>query len=280
MTLTFLENAALPPLAWLVSVDTGKCVVEHGTLVETQSGFFVEGIWSGEFADGGFDACESFFGSGAVERNGGLVLVPSSATVDYLYYRAKPDHFVGSNSLPLLLCALDDRLDTAAENIARINDTIMDGIDRHVRDLPTLRGGVRRLMHHNLVVHRGKVWEERKPLPPGFATFKSYRDYLTEILRGMIRNARSSARRTLLQVLTTQSTGYDSTAINALAYEYGIDLALSVAEPKETLGYYRAGAPRVDSDSGADICRILGLDMAPIDRRFFERGRVTGKEDG
>jgi hypothetical protein len=271
MSFIFRENPALPRLAWLASVESGRCSVEHGCLVETSRDFFVEGIWYGDFATGRFGACESFFGSGAVRRGPDFVFVTSSATVDCLYYATSSGRVVCSNSLPFLLSSLGDRLDPKNPSYARINDSIMAGVDLHEREIPTVAGAVRRLMHHNLVVRAGDASEEPKPLPPGFASYKGYRDYLDETLRGMIQNAKDPARHTPLRILTTQSTGYDSTAINALARRYGIDLALSVAEPKERIGYYSGGKARTRSDSGADICRILGIQMATIDRRFFEK---------
>ena len=82
-------NRELPRLAWLASVNwiTGECFVEHGCLVETREEFFVEGVWAGSFAEGTFHRYKSFFGSGAVRNvSGEIVFVPSSATVDYLYY--------------------------------------------------------------------------------------------------------------------------------------------------------------------------------------------------
>ena len=266
----FRENPALPRLAWLASVESGRCTVEHGCLVETSSDFYVEGIWNGAFSTGGFDACESFFGSGAVRRGPDVIFVASSATVDCLYYANRSGRVVCSNSLPLLLSSLGDRLDPRNPSYARINDSIMAGVDVYERHIPTVAGGVYRLVHHSLVVRAGETSEEPKPLPPGFASYKHYYDHLDETLRGMIQNAKDPARRTPLRILTTQSSGYDSTAINAVARRHGIDLALSVTEPKEKIGYY-GGKARCGNDSGADICRILGIQMKTIDRRFFEK---------
>ena len=271
MSFIFRETPALPRLAWLASVESGRCTVEHGCLVETSRDFFVEGIWNGDFATGCFDARESFFGSGAVRRGPDYVFVASSATVDCLYYATHSGRVVCSNSLPFLLSALGDRLDPRNPSYARINDSITAGLNVYERHIPTVAGGVHRLVHHNLVVRAGSASEEPKQLPPRFASYKHYHDYLDETLRGMIQNAKDPARHTPLRILTTQSTGYDSTAINALARRYGIDLALSVAEPKERFGYYGGGKARTQSDSGADICRILGIQMATMDRRFFEK---------
>jgi hypothetical protein len=270
MDFQYIENAALPRLAWIATAESGRCVVEHGRAVEARSGFFVEGIWNGGFARGAFDRCESFFGSGAVLRGPDIVFVPSSATVDYLYYLVDGSRLLCSNSLPFLLAAIGDGLNESDPRFGRINDSIMLGIDKYERDIPTRRGKVRRLMHHNLVAANGSVREVAKPYPPRFSDYAQYRSYLDDTLKGMLANAKDGDRRTPLRVLTTQSIGYDSTAINATAREYGIDLALTVAEPKERLGYYGGTRSRPESDSGEVICRVLGLDVETIDRRFFE----------
>jgi hypothetical protein len=127
----YFANSNLPPLAWLASINAANnaCYVEHGRLVEVRDEFFVEGVWSGSFEDGGFDHCETFFGSGGVRRpSGEIILVPSSATVDYLYYKETADGVICSNSLPFLLAAIDDRLDEFNYEYSRINDSILMGI--------------------------------------------------------------------------------------------------------------------------------------------------------
>ena len=234
MTFRCLRNENLPALAWIATISaSGDCTIEHGRLVEARDDFLVEGIWNGRFEDGGFDACESFFGSGLLRRSSGeVVVVPSSTTVDYLYYRERPDQLICSNSLPFLLAATSDRMDEFNPAYGRVNDSILVGIKRYEQDLPTKNGGVRRLMYHNLVWKDGRAREVDKPLPPAFETYEQYGEYFASTLGAMIRNARDPARETPLRIVSTQSTGYDSTAINAIAYKHGVDVAVSVAEIK------------------------------------------------
>lgn len=274
MHFDFRTDDALPPLAWLAIVETaaGRCRVEHGRQVETSDTFFVEGAWPGPFAEGRFHLCESFFGSGAVRLStGDLIFVPSSTTVDYLYHRIFDGDLYVSNSLPFLLAAIDDSLLPFEPAYTRINDSIMDGIVRYERVIPTERGSVRRLMHENLVLRDGKIIIESKPLPPAFSDYGAYRDFLFNILGSVMCNVRDEARKIPLKVLSTQSTGYDSTAINAVAREFGIDTTLSIAEQKEASGYYTRRKETRSSDYGDEIARYLGFDVTPIDRRYFER---------
>ena len=273
MPFKYLPNANVPCLAWLASVNssTGECRIEHGRLIEARERFFVEGVWPGPFQDGNFDRCETFFGSGAVKRSDDeIAFIPSSATVDFLYYSVTAERVFCSNSLPYLLAACDDKLDEFNPEYSRINNSIVKGIDNYEQKIPTRRGNVGRLMYYNLVVKGGMVRQEAKPLPPVFDSFEQYRSYFSDILTRIIQNARDPDRSVQLKVLSTQSTGYDSTAINAIARDSGVDLALSISEPKERLNYFRRKQElNRPSDSGEEICRQLGIKMASIDRRYF-----------
>ena len=268
-------NPTLPPLAWLASIKprSGVCRVEHGRLVEIRDDLFVEGVWPGTFLEGGFDRCEAFFGSGAVLRSDTeIVFVPSSATVDYLYHSNISTGFMCSNSLPYLLAAGDDELDEFNPEYNRINKSIVSGIDSYLQRIPTKRGSVSRLMYYNLVYRDGLLRQEHKLLPPEFSSFEQYRDYLVSNLSALMRNGRDMARKTPLRILSTQSSGYDSTAINEIACRGGLDLALSCAEPKESKNYFkhRREFDR-PNNSGEQICYQLGIQMSLIDRRYFLR---------
>lgn len=242
MEFNFIRNDDLPQLAWIAAFQSGKCLIEHGSTVETSSKYFVEGVWDGRFADGKFAECETFFGSGAILSGSDVVFVPSSATTDFLYYTDRTYDFLCSNSLPFLLAAIGDELEPTNGSYGRINLSILNGIHDFERPIPTRRGYVHRLMYHNLIVNAHGAKERSKPLPPSFQSYEQYVDYLERTLNGLVLNAKDCQRRTPLKVLTTQSTGYDSTAINALVHKGGIDLALTIEEPKEKLGLYGFGS--------------------------------------
>ena len=185
-----------------------------------------------------------------------------------------PDGLVCSNSLPLLLAARKDRLDEFNPEYIRINESIQKGIGHYEQWVPTRRGSVRRLMHRNLVVRGGEARQEAKPLPPEFGSFEQYRSYLGGTIAGMMQNARECVRSTPLRILSTQSTGYDSTAINAIARDHGLDLALSINESMERRVYFKQrqeSTPSTPSDSGQEIGRLLGIKVHSIDRRYFQK---------
>jgi hypothetical protein len=261
-------------LAWLArtAIEAGECRIETGSRVEVRSNFFVEGVWAGNFADGDFDKTETFFGSGGLCRSPNeFVFVATSATTDQIFYKQIGSNFVCSNSLPLLLAELDDELDEFDLDHVILGDSLLDGIDAYRKHVPTRKGGVGRILYASLVVKGGEVSEQPKTYKSKFVSFREYYEFLDGNIRLLLANARDPARSTPLRVLTTQSSGYDSTAVNSIAAKYKIDTALTVAEAKEAGGYFREAKEDRPSDSGSDIARILGMPVAFMDRRGFQQ---------
>lgn len=267
----YIRVRDLPPLSWLAFVgpETGLVRVFAGQDVECRDRFFVEGTWDGLFEDGAFDESESFFGSGALLKGETVVFVPSAATVDFLYYVIGDQGLMVANSLPLLLAAIGDGLDPQCQAYDEINNSIAEGIFDYVKNIPTRKGGVTRLVYFNLRVGGEGVHQEPKPLPPEFTDYKSYYSYLKDGVDRIVSNARSPSRDQPLTVVSTQSRGYDSTAINALVGADNIDVTYTLPSSKEVGRHTRpAGFGRQD-DSGDEICGYLDLNCAHIDRLRF-----------
>lgn len=264
---------AFPRLAWLAEVTQplAEVRIRVGSSVEVRDNFVVEGAWDGPFDAGAFDRTDAFFGSGAVAHSEGVTFVPSAATTDSLFYHVGRDAAVAvSNSLPLLLASLDDSLDPRYRAYDRFNDSVIDGIDHYERDLVTRRGGVRRLLFRNLVVRAGGAEEVDKPLPAAFANYDAYVSYLERTYASIAANARDPHRTRPLKILSTQSRGYDTTAVNAIAARYGIDRAFTVTKAKGG-PFANMDAAKQQDDDGSAICGVLGVPCTPIDRRRFER---------
>lgn len=280
MQLKFTLRNGLPKLAWLASVEPNRQIttVNHGPWVEVFETGFIEGIWDGPFVEPVFDCSACVFGSGALIRGQSIIFVPSTSTTDYLYWWSRPDKGLVevSNSLPLLLANLGDELDPQVGEYPLINNSIMFGINRYVRRIPTRRGAVQRLMHLNLKVSPGVVVEEDKPRPPAFNSFEEYSTYLTTCYGRLVKNAKDLSRSRPMAIFSTQSRGYDTTAANAVAKDHGIDIAFTVTKGKAK-GYFGDEDRQIEADDdGIDICRLFGLPCIPIDRRAVER--ETGME--
>lgn len=266
-----------PPLAWVATCqpDRETVAVLHGRFVEIHPHFFVEGAWAGDFAEGQIQNSDTVFGSGGVLVDEAVTFVSCTATTDYLYHSDNAKHFVISNSLPLLLARLDDALKPACADYSRINMSILDGIHDFISEIPTRKGHVCRVMHHNVRPGSSGIALVEKPHAPDFGSFNEYRDYLRLRIGQLFANARHGARHLPLQVYSTQSRGYDSTAVNALAAPFGVDRVFTSPESKEKQSFYLGGQSQTPSDDGTAICETLGLPCTSIDRRSFEKKPLT-----
>jgi hypothetical protein len=262
-----------PPLAWVATCqpDQKLIAVQHGRFVETHPHFFVEGAWADDFTEGQMHNSDTVFGSGGVLADDSITFVSCTATTDYLYHSDDAKHFVISNSLPLLLAKLDDVLQSACRDYSRINLSIRDGIHDFISKIPTRKGHVRRVMHYNVRPDTSGIALVEKPPAPDFGSFNEYRDYLRLRIGQLFANARHGARHLPIQIYSTQSRGYDSTAVNAIAAPFGVDRVFTSPESKDKQSCYLGGASQAPSDDGTAICETLGLPCTSIDRRSFEK---------
>lgn len=273
-----VESELLPPLGWIAQIDreTMRLRVTHGKHVETGPNFLVEGVWTGPFVDGRLDLADGVFGSGIVAHETRWIFVSSCSTTDYLYLGEGPGASLSvSNSLSLLLAHLDRRLDPSHPHYDRINESILLGISSYESCIPTTAEPVRRIMYQNLEVKQEGWNLIDKPMPPEFPDFAAYRGYLDRAYSELQENARDQHRSHRVSTLTTQSRGYDSTAVNAVAAPYGVDLALTVTAAKTTGLWTTLTSGDGESDDGTEICEVLGIEVCGLDRRSV----LTGSED-
>jgi len=273
MRLRALANFSLPKLAWVAEVDrtSGIVTLLHGPLVEVRPNFFIEGVWNGPFQNGGFGDSDCVFGTGGILNEESIRFVTSASTTDYLYYDEDGGQVTVSNSLPLLLAYTRDRLDPRCPDYPLICDSIVDGINNYRRDIPTKGGKVRRLMYRNLDVSREKISESEKRMPPRFECFEDYRDYLRDNYALIAANARDGARTQSLEILSTQSKGYDSTAVNAIARCHGIDKVFTITKAKSVDYLAHQDEGELPDDDGGEICELLGLPCIRLNRRAFTK---------
>jgi hypothetical protein len=231
----------------------------------------VAGVWDGPFKDGAFENTDAFFGTGLIARGRSVTLIPSAGLSDAIYYHVSQKGLSASNSLPLLLADIKDRLDPRFAFYDRITESIHTGIDAYEKTIPTSHGQVARIFYRNLRITPNTIEEIDKPRPPHFSDFSSYLTYITRSYANIYRNVRDSGRRHRLDLLSTQSRGYDTTAVNAIAAQHGIDKVFTIPEPYELGAFVGAGRISEESDDGTEICRTLGLPVTPIERRQYQR---------
>lgn len=273
MRLQFVQNPDLSPLAWLatVSLTDGVTTIVHGRWVELQEDGLVEGVWDGPFEELGLGFSAYVFGSGVVRQEHGILFVSSTSTTDYLYWQqTAADKVVVANTLPLLLAAIGDQLDSACREYPAINASIMSGISSYVRKIPTEKGFVNRLMHANLQVTLGGVAEVTKLSPARFAGYCDYVAHLESVYQRLAKNARDPARHHPMAIFSTQSRGYDSTAANAIAARFGVDGCFTITRGKGIGRFADSDAEYQSDDDGSEICAVLGITPVAIERRALE----------
>jgi hypothetical protein len=268
---SFESLSEIPRLSWLAIVTNSPIVrVLHGNSVETTDSFFIEGAWSGDFSAGNLSESDCLFGSGGQLKDGVLTLVSSIATTDYLYIYDKKGSYFFSNSLPTLLWWVKDELNPLESEYSTINESVLLGIRNYRPLLPTKNGAVKRIIHFNAEIGDGRLSMVEKPLPPHFASYGDYHDYLRSSCVNLIRNARDVRRAHALKVFSTQSKGYDSTAFNVLVHDCGLDGVFTITQGKGAKAFANLDADSQYDDDGSQICQILGLNVIPLNRRQFE----------
>lgn len=267
-------NQALPKLGWFARIDhnSGDVFVVHGEYVEIGDDFIIEGVWNGEFAEGSFGETDCIFGSGLIARDGEIIVVSSVATTDSIYYQEAEDSLTVANSLPLLLAVINDRLDPAFLEYDKIINSTLLGIYRYQSEFPTVNGAINYIQHWNLRIANGITERFEKKLPPKFTDYSDYFMYLTENYGRIADNAHSTHRKWPMKILSTQSRGYDSTAVNAIAAPYGIDMAYTVKEAKGKGAWVINDKETNHNDDGTQICEKLNIPCKGVSRRSFEGG--------
>lgn len=273
MKIDFSLRPQLPPLGWIATVDVSACTVfvRHGRLVEVAEHWYFEGAWAGSFEGGGFWNTECVFGTGGSVTGRAITFVTSTALCDSIYWsKLGTGQYVVANGLSLLLAVTGRRLDPHNSSYLEINQSLVRGFRLYKSNIPTTSAAVHRVAHQNLrLSDRNGVEILPKPASPHFRNYTDYRDFLTSSSGSLIANARDSLRKTPLQILSTQSKGYDSSAVNALLAKFGVDAAFTIAQAKQV--GVAAGKERKpsESDDGTEICHALGISPILIARDAF-----------
>ncbi|MEX2648512.1 MAG: hypothetical protein WD673_05810 [Alphaproteobacteria bacterium] len=261
MRLEIKVDKAIPRLAWCVGLVRGQSVaVAHcGPWVESAGGGIVEGVWSGDFAAGRFDEAVTFWGTGARPVDDGILIAASTFTINPVFMVRTGDRLWVSNSLLRLLAHSGVRLDLAYPYYEIDLMTVMFGLSRYRRTIPTASGDAIHVRYAtNLLVDRDLVVHERSKRVPGpMNDFDAYAGFLRDELTRVIANGADPARRRPMKPLATISTGYDSPACAVLAHGAGCREAITLTTARDAY---------VDrDDSGRRIAETLGLSVIEID---------------
>ena len=251
MRLRTVPLASWPPLAWLATCVPGsdEITVVTGRDVEAGDDWVCEGVWDASFSDGDFDCTDLVFGSGLRVRGDEVVFVSSGTTLDRLHALDRSDRVHVSNSLPAVLSVANGSLDPRYTGYRKIGRSIMHGLDRYEREVPTTVGTIRLTYFNNLGWDGRSLCERPKPeIRRALGSYRGYRSFLDEALRRIADNAAATERARPLQLISTISSGYDSPTVTVLARGVGC---------QETFGFDRVRGDQ--DDSGAPIAEVLGI---------------------
>ena len=246
---------AIPPLAWCFSLDQrGASVVCGSSVIVRPDGFF-EGAWDSHTVDEwNFRSSPNVFGSGMVQTDEGWLAVPPSHTLECIYILAAEDGWQASNSLAFLIARTGARFETRGRSLLRSFVSIVNGIDLSPIAIPTDRGTLYLLYHHNAEIGP-RLTVEPKPLPPRFPHFSSYKQYLSSVCSRVAANAADTSRPSPYKLLATVSTGYDLPACAAIAQTAGCAEAVTFKAARSGL-----------SDDGTQIAEALGMSVVAFQR--------------
>jgi hypothetical protein len=252
------RDGGLPALSWLFRYGVDGAVLTCGRGVEAWSDGFFEGAWAGDLSQHDFHRVPDVFGSGARRTDDGWMLVPPSHVLEPIYLlKASNGWWLASNSLAFLLSAADAHLHFRWPRTLIGFMQIMNGIAHSPYRASTSQGDLSLLYHHNALL--GSELQIRpKPSSPSFASFQDYRKYLADIMAATAANAAHSARRNCYRLLTTVSSGYDSSACAAVARTAGCGEGLTFQQSREG-----------ETDDGSKTGAHIGLKMIALQHALF-----------
>lgn len=253
---------SLPRLAWCARMrrGSGDVSVVHGPWVEAHERFFFEGAWNADFGAASPSTATASFGSGAERLDDGVMFTTPTHMLERIHLVTIGDDLYVSNSLPFLLAATNDGMDSRYKFYHFELMSNMKGY-RGYRDRVRTRAGreVRLFFHCNVLVrHDFSIDVRGKTLPPDFTSYDHYLGFLKQTVSEVAANAMDARRLKTFKALASISSGYDSPACALLARDVGATEAV-------TFGRARPGYDEED-DSGRDIAEHIGLKVLEFDR--------------
>jgi hypothetical protein len=256
-----------PPLAWAAYCSSTDLSIQvfHGSGVETNTDFFCEAVWDGDFEAANFDTTDLVFGSGCRLRNDKALFVSSGSTVDRLHTLTIEKDVWISNSLACILTVSNAELDLVNNDYDRQLGTIVKGIDACEKEIKLLEGTVRLIYFNNVEWDGSTCKEIVKPnTERDFGSFEKYRTFLASSLKRIKVNMSHTARKFPYTMLGTLSSGYDSSTISVMASEEGLNEVISFASA-------RGG----DCDDGHEVAAHLGIRSTVFSRDQWRSENLT-----
>ena len=254
----------LPKLAWLAQVDSSRGIAEVycGTKVERHEAFFVTGVWDGEYLSADFDSCDAFYGTGAKLTQDGVLFVTPSHALERVVLAEREGKVIVSNSLPFLMEHIGAELDRKICSYESIMCSMLNGPDG-IQDIPLSNGdAIKQFIVSNILVTEQGIKPCRRPVMKPFVNFEDYYTRITASLEAIRRNIEAPERSARFGLVSTISSGYDSSACCALARTIGCERIVALSG-----GQY-------DKDDGTSVAEMMGYtDIQKRDKNLYKSTR-------
>ena len=252
------RRSDFPRLGWLCELeDSHRVMALAGTDVEVFPLGLVEGCWDGPFEALDFFNRPNLFGSGVSWQEQQFWFSPPAHTLDCLYAMWHRGRRLVSNSLFLLYRESGAELNVNHNYTKRLF-TLSSGIDDAEAIIyESAETVLHRILYDDFMFEHNGPRRRRKPdVQVPFTRYSEYRDYVVGVIRRCADNATAPGRRRCYRLISTISSGYDSTAAAALGKAAGCDTVITL----------RSGRLGLD-DSGRPAAQALGLDCVERERR-------------
>lgn len=275
MEFNFVPVNSLPRLAWCANIRREENIVAvfHGPWIETNTNFFCDGAWDGDFLKGDFESTVLLMGFGGKISGDKVLFASPCHTLERLYLIRNDNEIFISSSLSFLLSLSETKLDKNYVHYHADFMTIISGLKKYVRSVPTQDGNSIRLYYYtNLLINSNlEIKESPKRIPDEFTDFASYRSFLEMGVASINKNANAEARKIKYQPITTISTGYDSSTASVLATTIGCKEAVTIRSSRKIEKSHLTKWTVEDgpSDSGKEIADRLGLNIFEYDRNNY-----------
>lgn len=260
MNIEYTEERLFPQLGFVGHVDGATGHLIHGPRVEVNESFFTDGAWAGDYESGPANDAFMVGSTGRLEGDE-LTLLTSQAPIDrmFIHEDATREKVVFSNSLPLILNALDDELDPCETHYRSFFMAVELGVGTASRHFTTRRGRTIRLVTNEIakIRDRSVSYEMRPPHPP-FERFGDYRK-LSRCSQLLMENSADPARRNVFAPVASLSSGYDSSVVAVIMAEAGFPRALTMLR-------YADESERTLRDHPGTITKALGIELQEVRR--------------
>jgi len=277
MRIEYHKVDTLPPLSWCAQImkDNDSVLLFHGNQLETAHNYFIEGAWNDHFELGNIINTTIICGTGAALFDNEISFTGSTDRLSPLFSIQQGDNVYISNS-PVFAMSL------AGEKPDMLYPYYSFDIVRIWRQgTYCLSGKLKTKSSSPLRVHFGTIISINNSLEIKYKThlpgecpndYSSYKSILSNGIKRIFENANSVYRNIKCTPISAISRGYDSCATAALASKAGCKDAFTFSNSRNS---------KPNTDNGAQIAQIMGLDCTVHDRwGYLDKRDLVEAETG